>query len=147
MTKATERQVAFIGNLVAERGYKQPVDFDTLTSGEASGLITSLLAMPRVAEQGRVTEPGVYKTPQSIIYRVQISRQSGNLYAKRLDIDTCKFEFEAGAIRMLRPEWKMTLAEAKAFGVETGICCVCGAFLTDPRSVAEGIGPVCARRV
>jgi len=48
-------------------------------------------------------------------------------------------------MRNLRPEFKMTLEEAQAFGIATGICCVCASPLTDPRSVAIGIGPVCAR--
>lgn len=34
-------------------------------------------------------------------------------------------------------------AAAKVFGQETGICCCCGAELTDPESRAKGIGPIC----
>lgn len=143
---ATERQLAFLASLVAERGHEDPVDLETLTRSQASDLIASLLKKQRVPAVGKVTEPGMYITPGSIIYRVQESRQTGNLYAKRLDIDTCSFEYEAGAMRFLRPEFKMTLEMAKAFGVETGICCVCGALLTDPRSIAEGIGPICGKR-
>lgn len=147
MNKATERQVAFINNLVVERAYAEPIDFATLTSKDASQLINALIAMPMAGQAKRITELGVYKTPNETIYRVHQSRETGNLYAKMFDIDEMKFVYEAGAMRMLRPEWKMTLEEAKRFGVETGICCVCGAYLTDARSVAEGIGPVCAGRV
>lgn len=35
------------------------------------------------------------------------------------------------------------LAFAKAHGKETGTCCCCGRELTDPVSVANGIGPIC----
>jgi len=35
---------------------------------------------------------------------------------------------------------------ARKYGKETGICCCCGKELTDPESVANGIGPVCATR-
>lgn len=35
------------------------------------------------------------------------------------------------------------LAEAKLYGKRTGMCCVCGRELTDPASIAEGIGPIC----
>lgn len=42
------------------------------------------------------------------------------------------------------------LADPKAAAVEyghrTGSCCVCGRTLTDPESVAAGIGPVCASK-
>ena len=36
------------------------------------------------------------------------------------------------------------LTAAKAYGMETKRCCVCGASLTDPVSRANGIGPICA---
>jgi hypothetical protein len=35
-------------------------------------------------------------------------------------------------------------AAARVDGKETGICCCCGAQLTDPVSIAAGIGPICA---
>ena len=38
------------------------------------------------------------------------------------------------------------LAKAKAYGQETGTCCCCNAKLTDPVSVANGIGPICEGR-
>jgi len=33
---------------------------------------------------------------------------------------------------------------AKQYGIETGTCSCCGAELTDPVSIANGIGPICA---
>lgn len=38
----------------------------------------------------------------------------------------------------------MSLVEAGLLGKKFGFCIRCGAFLTDPVSVANGIGPVCA---
>lgn len=37
-----------------------------------------------------------------------------------------------------------SLEDLKVRGQQTGICCVCGAELTDPNSIAAGIGPYCA---
>jgi hypothetical protein len=142
---ASTKQVDYIKDLVDSRQFDEVIDFETLSSPEASRLIELLKGAPRKSSNLSITEVGVYKTPDSTIYRVQASRESGRLYAKRLDIDTVKFEYEAGAMKNLRPEFKMTLEEAQAFGIATGICCVCAAPLTDPRSVAIGIGPVCAR--
>lgn len=34
--------------------------------------------------------------------------------------------------------------EARRYGKETGVCCCCGRELTDPKSIAAGIGPICA---
>ena len=36
--------------------------------------------------------------------------------------------------------------ELKAHGIDTGECGCCGRLLTNPESVAEGIGPICAER-
>lgn len=33
---------------------------------------------------------------------------------------------------------------ARMYGKQTGVCCCCGRELTDPASVAAGIGPICA---
>lgn len=37
-------------------------------------------------------------------------------------------------------------AAARAYGLRTGRCSCCGAALSDPVSVAAGIGPICAAR-
>jgi hypothetical protein len=38
-------------------------------------------------------------------------------------------------------------AAIKATGIETGTCAICGLELTDPESIARGIGPICAERL
>ncbi len=147
MTKpASDKQVAFLHTLISERVFEGAVDFATLTSAEASSLITELLNSPRKSGAERVSEEGMYRNAEGDIFKVQRSRESGNLYAKRLDLIE-GFIYEAGAIRNLKPSDRMTLDDAKAFGVQYGICCVCGALLTNEVSVAEGIGPVCGGRV
>ncbi len=37
-------------------------------------------------------------------------------------------------------------AAAEAYGIETKQCCICNTTLTDPKSVARGIGPICAAK-
>ena len=150
MNPASPRQISFLNTLASER------DFDLsernpagMTVREASEMIEFLLAMPKPASRVAFVELelGMYRLSNGDIYRVQRSRESGRLYAKKLDWANNSFVFESGAMRLLTAEDRMTLEEAKAWGVETGICCVCSAFLTDPRSVEAGIGPVCAGRV
>lgn len=143
---ASEKQVAFIQTLLAERDYSGAVDFTALSTADASALIGDLLNAPRKAGATVALEVGMYRTADGNIYRVQLSRELGKPYAKRLNT-AGGFDYEQGAIRKLTAGDKMTLEDAKAFGVETGLCCVCGAFLTDPKSVTAGIGPVCAGRV
>ena len=38
------------------------------------------------------------------------------------------------------------LAAARKYGKLAGRCCSCGLDLTDPQSIAAGIGPICARK-
>ncbi len=140
---ASIKQVGFIKSLISERGYAETVDFGSLTSADASALITKLLAMPTA---GGVTEEGMYRRGDEI-FRIQRSLETGNFYAKKLDVVEMKFIYAPGAVKFLSKPHKMSLDEAKAFGVETGFCCVCAKFLTDPKSVANGIGPVCAKNV
>jgi len=150
MNLATPRQISFLRTLADERDYDlSRHDLSTLTVREASETIEHLLARPRATAVTFVAELelGMYRLANGDIYRVQRSRESGRLYAKKLDWANNTFVFESGAMRLLTADDRMTLDEAKAWGVETGICCVCSAFLTDPRSVEAGIGPVCARRV
>jgi hypothetical protein len=145
MNPVSERQVAFIEKLLTERVWGEPVVFAGLSSKEASDLIGKLLEAPK--SQQIVSKHGIYQTEDGSIYRVQPTRDNPNrCYAKKL-VFSGGWEYEAGAIYRLKDEQRMTLEQAKAFGMATGLCCVCGRFLTDPASVAEGIGPVCAKKV
>jgi hypothetical protein len=130
----------------------------SLSEGKAKGVLNCWRAdvnrKPKASAvaakpSAEVTEDGMYQIPGGDVVKVQIAKQgSGNLYAKRLvvDEDGGSFEYEQGLIRKLRPEWKMSLEDAKAFGRLYGVCCNCGADLTDEHSIAEGIGPICAKR-
>lgn len=105
----------------------------------------------------RVTEPGVYETPDDVVYIVKPNKAKTSLYAKRLveinanrltEADTrvqIEFEYEAGAIYNLTPEMKMPLERAKQLTIRYGRCIVCGAKLKQAESVERGIGPVCIK--
>lgn len=51
------------------------------------------------------------------------------------------------AVRDLMAEGSDVMAAAVTYGRRTGRCGVCGRELTDPDSIAAGIGPVCASRL
>jgi hypothetical protein len=48
----------------------------------------------------------------------------------------------AGALRLLMEDPEEM---AREFGMLTGVCCLCGRRLSDPRSVTVGYGSTCAR--
>ena len=142
---ASEKQIAFLQTLLSERANDLVVDFATLTSKQASEFIDSLLKAEK--QGGNPVLEGMYRDANGVIYKVQESRQTGRLYAMSLDVAERKFIYEQGAMRHLSAEMRMSIDEAKAFGVQYGFCVVCGKFLTDPASVAQGIGPVCITKV
>lgn len=112
-----------------------------------------------------VEREGMYRR-DGVIYKVQWAvHGSGNLYAKELvrreyevedvtedgvvgiktQIDT-EWVYAQGVVRKLQPSDMMTLEQAKEYGALYGVCCVCGALLTDEKSITAGIGPVCAKK-
>jgi hypothetical protein len=157
---ASQKQISFIESLAAERA--QLVNVRNLTSRDASALITQLLAMPKKVlppSKQSVTEIGIYRSADGSVYKVQESKQSGNLYAQKLTpiggdrlnetgaTVHWTFVYAPGAIKSLTPADRLTLEQAKAFGIKYGVCIVCGRLLSDAKSVANGIGPVCGKRV
>jgi hypothetical protein len=177
-TPPSEKQLAFIKTLMAEREINETIEKfavrDGLSKRQASWLIETLLSRPKltVGTPNRVsTSEGTREYPgkvartlgaalgttapavgeglyrmDGVIYKVQRALASGNghLYAKVLKQG--HFSYAPGALRKLRDEHKMSLAEAQEFGKLYGQCCVCGRTLTDERSIADGIGPVCGRK-
>jgi hypothetical protein len=100
--------------------------------------------LAETVKSAAVTEDGMYLR-DGVVFKVQIAKQgSGRLYAKRLTGNG--FEYAPGAINTLRAEHKMTLDQAKEYGKLYGVCCACSRDLTDEKSIAAGIGPVCARK-
>jgi hypothetical protein len=110
-------------------------------------------SVPATGPASAPAEPGMYRTADGALYRVQVSRESGRPYAKRLSVTDDggaprgRFEYAAGAVYRLSAAQRLSADECAAIGREFGVCVVCGAELSDPASVARGIGPVCATRV
>jgi hypothetical protein len=151
----SDAQISFLQTLAEENGEDVPA---VRTRQEASDEIGRLVqaredrktngSVPQIRTP-RVTEDGMYRTSDGTIYKVQIAKNgSGRLYAKKLTEDegSWSFQFAAGAIVRLRPADKMTREQAQEFGRLYGVCCRCGADLTDEKSIAEGIGPICGDR-
>lgn len=90
-----------------------------------------------------ITAEGMYQIGQDI-YRVQRSRRTGHLFAELL-LASGSFQYAKGAVYNIKPEHRMTVDQAKAYGLKFGRCCVCGKTLTDPVSMGQGIGPVCIK--
>lgn len=126
--------------------------YGTLTPKQLSSVLTNI-EKDRASQRSNanpVTEVGMYRNAEGV-FRVKQSKQSGNLYAMRFvpeaTVKSERFVYERGGIYKLSATDRMTVEQAQELGALVGMCCVCGADLTDEKSVRAGIGPVCAKRV
>lgn len=153
LSAGTRRQFDYLDSMAEARAR-----YKILTPGQIKGILNCLradlqrAAAPAPAVKAPLTD-GMYRLADGTIYKVQVAvHGSGNLYAKRLVLDASvtpahvSFEYEQGAMRKLTIADKMTLEQAKEFGALYGTCCMCGRTLTDERSIANGIGPICEGR-
>ncbi|MGW9069240.1 DUF6011 domain-containing protein [Streptomyces yangpuensis] len=106
-------------------------------------------AAPEAPAPAPVTEEGMYRHDETV-YRVMRS-ESGNLYAKEFTPGTdgggASLVYAPGAIRHLSAADRLTVEEAAEISRSLKACVVCARRLTSPKSVAQGVGPVCRKRV
>lgn len=156
--KASDRQLEFLASLREQKVLDASQDAILTTAlahglnvREASGMIDWLKTLPRKQAQAKptavqVTE-GMWLIGQEVIKVQRAVHGSGNLYGKALDRETGRFEYQPGLTKRLAQHGvRMTLEQAREFGHLYGMCCVCGATLTDEHSIEAGIGPVCATK-
>lgn len=98
---------------------------------------------PEDKDRGLV-ENALYKR-EDAVWKISRSRTSGYLYAMRRN-SSGGWDYSPGDTKRIKPEERMSLEDAAAYGKTTGQCIVCGRELTDPNSIAAGIGPICADR-
>lgn len=148
---ASEAQTRFLGTLMAERVHNyQDVNVAGLTKQEASSLISILLGNPKVAQSVTVTATEGFYEHGGSVYRVQKSKNTGNLYAKILvteEFGRAHWDYAPGVVRKLADADRLTLETARKMGHAYGVCMVCGRTLTDPSSVDAGIGPICSGKL
>ena len=83
------------------------------------------------------------------IFSVRREKKTENLQA--WEFDTQKREYrrpffsseEQRILSALSIKFRLSLALAQKHSIETGICCHCGRSLTNKKSIANGMGPVC----
>lgn len=97
---------------------------------------------PASAPAGEILERGVYRTSTGKVFRVYKARMGSHMLAAEITEDGPVYVGRAD--RFVKPTERVSLEDAASYGRQFGICCMCGADLEDPTSVAAGIGPVCA---
>lgn len=166
---ATERQLAFIRNLVSERDVA-PIEFAGMTVKEASEKIEALLAMPkkrslvsfsdmlsdipkaRYALKYEEAIPALERTNLSNDHLfLEVREYRGTLYMRQLHGsigDFTRTRFTASEVRSLHDIIKREpVRYIQRFGELFSCCGKCGASLTDEASRARLLGPDCARQL
>ncbi len=149
------------GALGANEMIRKHLANNGLSKRQASQLIESLIrtsemnfGTPVVPVQQPVRAPrveapiGIYREGETI-YCVRKARQSERVYAYQLittEGENPRWDYVAGKVFELKVENMISLEVAQQYGRKTGICCICGRYLTDAESVTKGIGPVCERK-
>ena len=166
----TMKQISFIKKLLKEREFTMPVGappVEAYTVQAASELIDTLLKAPRraaaaVANAFSLTVPGgryaVRDDNGAFRFYIVNSPDKGRWVGWYfVDIQAGDERYKLGRQRpgdsyqgkgldALRAIQADPLAASVAYGRELGLCGVCGRTLTDPESIAAGIGPVCASK-
>lgn len=152
----TDKQVSFLRKLIAQKigqdnaaEHMLALQQGDWTKRSVSTEIDRLMNMAAPAAPAPVAkkadpEDGFYISDTDIVFKVQTSK-TGNKYAKELNPNdgTWAYVGRAPFNGTLSP---LTLEKAKAWGLNTIRCCICGRQLDNPESRAAGIGPVCASR-
>lgn len=142
---ASDKQKNFASSLRKRKNAKLlDKDPESMTRQEVSKEIDYLLALPDAPKLAQLElEAAIYLYEGEVVKVQRAVHGSGNMYAKVLNPDIGKFEYAPGMINKLHPEHRMTLEQAKEYGAVYGVCCSCGATLTDEQSIEAGMGRVC----
>lgn len=160
----------FTDHKVAET-VRKAVANEAVSFADASAALDVLFASkftPR--DRKPAAEEGFYVRTETrdgestrVFYKVQIAHHGSGLpYAKRLNVFpesvqgpdgelvtrvNASWDRAPGVVNELTADQRLSLEEAQAFGKLYGVCCCCATILTDEKSIAAGIGPICASKL
>jgi hypothetical protein len=154
---ATTKQVSYLKSLSltkvgGEELLKKLLDdnkateLETLSAEIVSVAINTLVQSADM--QQSITETGAYKY-NGVVYSVRIGRQSGNWQVWKYSPSDSKWVFALKnnyVLKRLSPADRLSLNEAIEVSAQTGTCVHCGTTLTALKSVAGGMGKVCAEK-
>jgi len=159
---ATEKQISYATSLIQKKEggldtlnhylYNRKVNsIEQLDRKDVSEIIAQLQRTPNKAVPITITEVGAYLL-DGTIYSIRMGVQSKKWQVWSYDKQFGKYLREPNKVKedsileKVQPTDRLTLENAIKYSVQTGICCHCGRTLTVLKSVAGGIGPICAKR-
>lgn len=162
VVKPSDKQVSFAMSLIQKKEggmdtlnhylhIRKAQSLEQLGRADVSEIINALKNAPLIQVPIAITEVGAYLL-DGTIYSIRLGNQSKkwqvwsfNPIAKKYLREPDKAK-EDLVLQKVQPTDRLTLELAIKYSVQTGICCHCGRTLTVVKSVAGGIGPICAKR-
>lgn len=157
----TEKQVSFAESLVKNKEGGQELlanvlqqrgvyELAQLSKSDVSAIINSLKVAKTKEVPIKISEVGAYLLDETI-YSIRLGQESKKWQVWSYDDNAKKYlrndkEVEKNVLTKVDETNRLTLEQAIKYSAQTGICCHCGRTLTVLKSVAGGIGPICAKR-
>ena len=161
VTPPTERQVQFAQSLVTSKEGGQGLlanvlqskgvnELSQLSRADVSAIINSLKTSKTKEVVVKISEVGAYLVDETI-YSIRQGQESKKWQVWSYSDEVKKYqrntkEVETEVLNKVEVTNRLTLSQAIKYSAQVGICCHCGRTLTVLKSVAGGIGPICAKR-
>jgi hypothetical protein len=143
LVKNKEGGQALLANVLQQKGVHE---LSQLSKSDVSAIINSLKSAKEVPM--KITEVGAYLY-DGVVYSIRQNSESKvwsvwsySDVAKKFIRDDSKKEL----LKKIEVTDRLTLENAIKYSAQVGICVHCGRTLTVLKSVAGGIGPICAKR-
>jgi len=161
ITPPTEKQLSFAKALVTSKEGGQGLlanvlqsrgvfSIEQLSRSDVSAIINSLKSAKTKEVPVKISDVGAYLLDETI-YSIRKSKDDKFWQVWSYDSEVEKYqrkakEVEKKILEAVEDSNRLTLEQAIKYSAQTGICCHCGRVLTVLKSVAGGIGPICAKR-
>jgi len=159
INSASEKQLSFANSLIAKKEggtetlnhylhNRKVSSLEELDRKDVSEIINALKFAKEVTPPMKITEVGAYIL-DGVVYSIRQNSET-----KRWSVwtysDTAeryvRNDKEFGVLYKLDTTDRLTLELAIKYSAQVGICVHCGKTLTVLKSVAGGIGPICAKK-
>ena len=157
----TDRQVSFAQSLVTSKEGGQELlanvlqsksvhSLEQLSRGDVSAIINSLKNTKTKEIPIKISDVGAYLVDETI-YSIRQGSESKKWQVWSYNAEAEKYlrndkEVEKTILEKVEVTNRLTLEQAIKYSAQVGICVHCGRTLTVLKSVAGGIGPICAKR-
>jgi hypothetical protein len=157
----TERQVSFAQSLVTSKEGGQELlanvlqargvhSLEQLSRSDVSAIINSLKNTKTKEIPIKISDVGAYLVDETI-YSIRQGSESKKWQVWSYNAEAEKYlrndkEVEKTILEKVEVTNRLTLEQAIKYSAQVGICVHCGRTLTVLKSVAGGIGPICAKK-